>query len=104
MASINWFESPGQVAQAIADAMGEGVGSGLGLDHVESKLSELTVEEMFYVLKLLEFEARPGSRSDLFFLVLRQRALAWLKDKRQWHSLPFEFLSKLWQQEFVALF
>lgn len=92
MASINWTEVEGQMAQAIAEEFDE---------LVEAKLAELTVEEMFYLKRLLDYEPKPFTKPDMFFRVLQSKAKRWLLGQVRNSHLPWEYLSRYWQEDFL---
>lgn len=92
MASINWAEVEGQLAQAIADEFEE---------VVQEKLSTITVEEMYYLKRVLDYEPAPFTKPDVFFRVLQRKARDWLLGSRRFPHLPWEHLSRYWQDDFL---
>jgi len=64
-----------------------------------NKFNNLTVEELYYVSKVLAYE--PKQSVNQFMISLKANCLRWLTDSRPKPSIPWETVARFWQEEFL---
>lgn len=73
----------------------------LHLGYNTNKFNHLTVEELFYVEKILRWNpAKANPHGNQFMITIKAAVLRWLEDHRPKPFVPWEKLAFYWQKDF----